>query len=172
MSVREEAGQRVGDGRPLGGPRVQAERDQRRVPEEQSRDDPRDQREDEVRLAEVAAVEAPRSLHLADPERRRDAGEHEHDEDVDHERVPPLALEPAERRSGGKRGLAVDDPDDRHEDRREEDEEPPEDERVHEPRHEPLEQLALAEDDRRLVADTHGEVGRARDRLARAARAG
>ena len=50
---------------------VQSERDPRRVPEDERHDDARDQREDQVGLAQVAAVEAPRPLHLADRERRR-----------------------------------------------------------------------------------------------------
>ncbi len=157
-AVSEQAGDRVGDGRPRGGPGIQPESDQRRMPQEQGRHDPHDQREDEIRLAQMAAGEAPRPLHLPDPKRRRDAGKHEHDEDVDHECVPALAFEPAERGSGRERRLAVDDAHDRHEDRREEDEEAPEDEGVHQPRHEPLEQFALTEDDRRLIANPSRQV--------------
>ena len=67
-------------------------------------DDPGDQREDEVGLAEVAPFEAPWPLHLADPERGRDADEHEDAEDVDEEREPALALEPGERRAAGRSG--------------------------------------------------------------------
>jgi hypothetical protein len=67
------------------------------VPQEERRDDARDERENEVGLAEVASLEASGSLHLADPERRYDAGEHEHGEEVDEEGVPALLLEPEER---------------------------------------------------------------------------
>ena len=133
----------------VGRPLVQAERDLARVPEEERAHDPGDEREDEVGLAEVAALEPPRPLHLADPERGRDADEHERAEEVDEEREPALALEPRERRSVREARLAVDDVDQRDEDRREEDDEAPEDERVHEPGAEPLEELPLAEDDRR-----------------------
>jgi hypothetical protein len=52
-------------------------------------------------------------------------------------------------------------------DRREQDDEAPEDERVHQPGHEPLQQLLLAEHDRRLVADAHGDVTAAVDGLSR-----
>ena len=54
----------------------------------------------------------------------------------------PWCAEPRQRR------VLVDRGDHRHHDRREEDEEAPEDERVHQPRHEALQELALAEDDR------------------------
>ena len=93
---------------------------------------------------------------------RAGAGAH-----VDGERVPPLTLEPAEHRPGGEPRLALDDAGQGQEDRREEDEEAPEDERVHETGDEPLQQLALTEHDRRLVADAGGEVRAAVDRLAR-----
>ena len=69
--------------------------------------------------------------------------------------------------SDGKRLVAIDDRRDRHEDRREEDEEAPEDEGVHEARDEPLQELPLPEDDRRLVADPARDVRHAVDRLAR-----
>jgi hypothetical protein len=54
--------------------------------------------------------------------------------------------------------VPVDGPDHRHNDRREEHEEAPEDERVHQARDEPLEQLALAEHEQRLVADAAGHA--------------
>ncbi len=54
--------------------------------------------------------------------------------------------------------MLVDRADARHQDGREEREEAPEDERVHQPGHEPLEQLALAEHDRRLVAHPARQV--------------
>ena len=75
----------------------------------------------------------------------------------------------------GDRGevrLAVDDVDQRDQDRREEDDEAPEDERVHEPGAEPLEELPLAEDDRRLVLDALREVVEALERSAHADRGG
>ena len=62
--------------------------------------------------------------------------------------------------SRGKVRLAVDDADQREQDRREEDEEAPEDERVHEAGDEALEELPLAEDDRRLVLDALGTSSR------------
>ena len=130
--------QRVRDRRRALRPLVQPERDPRGVPEEQRRDDPRDQREDQVRLAEMAALEARRALDLADDHRADHAGEHQHREQVDHEREPALVAEPRER------GVAVDRADHRDHDRGEEDEEAPEDRRVDQPGHEPLEQLPLA----------------------------
>ena len=67
-------------------------------------DDPGDEPEDEIGLAEVAALEPLRPLHLADPERGRDADEHERAEEVDEEREPALPLEPGERRARGQAG--------------------------------------------------------------------
>ena len=58
-------------------------------------------------------VEAPRPLHLADPEGGRHAAQHEHGEHVDEQREPALVPEPRQCR------LAVDHPDHRHEDGRE-----------------------------------------------------
>ena len=164
--VTEDVGDRVRDGRPLRRPRVQAERDERRVPQEERRHDSGDQCQDEVGLSQVAPLEAARALHLADEERGRDAGEHQYDEEIDEKRVPALALEPAERRSRGERLLPVDDRDDRHEDRREEHQEPPEDECMHEPWDESLQKLALPEDDRRFVPHAGRDVRGATDRLA------
>ena len=149
----------------LGGPLVQPGRDQRRVPEEQRQHDQRDQAEDQVGLAEVAALEPLRPLHLADPERRRDADEHEHDEEVDEEGEPALRAEPRQRLALRDRG------DQRHHDRREEDEEAPEDEGVDQARAEPLEQLLLPEHDDRLVAHPLRDVVEPLHRLARAGRA-
>ena len=102
--VPEQVRERVRDGRPLAGQAFSAERDLSRVPEEEGRDDSGDEREDQVGLAEVAALEALRPPDLADPERRRDADEHEHAEEVDEQREPALALEPAERRTAGRLG--------------------------------------------------------------------
>src|SRR5215216_6597987 len=86
--------------------------------------------------------------------------QHEHRKDVDQQREPALVPEPRQRR------LAVDRADHRHEDRREQHEEAPEDRRVHQPRAEPLEQLALPEHDLRLVAHALRDVVEALDRLA------
>ena len=94
----EEVRERVRHRRPPGRPLVQVERDPRRVPQEERRHDPRDERQDQVGLADVAALEPGRPLHLADHERRDDAGEHEHGEDVHEEREPALASEPRDRR--------------------------------------------------------------------------
>ena len=165
--VAEEARERIRERRPGGRPLVEAERDLAGVPEEERSDDPGDEGEDEVGLAEMAPFEAPWLLRLADPERGRDADQHEGAEDVDEEREPALGLEPGERRAAKIR-LAVDDVDQRDQDRRKEDDEAPEDERVHEPGAEPLEELPLAEDDRRLVLDALGDVVEAPERSAHA----
>ncbi len=138
--------EQVRDGRPVARPLVQTEGDSGGVPEQQADHDRRDQREDQVGLAEMAAVEATRALDLADPDGGEHAAEHEDAEDVDEQRVPPLVAEPREGR------VPIDDPDHRDHDRRPEHEEAPEDEGVHQPRPEAGEQLALAEDDRDLVA--------------------
>ena len=128
------------------------------VPAEQRQHDERDHREDQVRLAEVRALEPRRPHDLADDERRDDSGEHEAGEDVAQHAVP------LRRRHVAARGR-----DRREHDRREENEEAPEDERVHEPGHEPLQQLALAEHDLDLVS--RPAAGRPRrDRSACAAR--
>ena len=159
-ALAEDLGDRVRDRRPGGGPLVQAGGDQRRVPEQQRQHDQRDQPEDEVGLAEVAALEPLRPLHLADPERGGDADEHEHDEEVDEECEPALRSEPRQR-------LALRDrADQRHHDRREQDQEAPEDERVDEAGAEALEQLLLAEHDDRLVAHPLRHVVEALHRLA------
>ncbi len=123
-------------------------------------DDPGDHGQDEVGLAEVAALEALRALDLADAERPDHAEQHGHREHVDEQREPALVAEPRQR------GVLAHRPDHRDDDRREEDDEAPEDQRVHEPRPEPLEQLALAQHDRRLVARALGHVAGAVDRLA------
>ncbi len=116
------------------------------MPEQQREHDQRDQAEDQIGLAEVAALEPLGALHLADPERRRDPDEHEHDEEVDEKREPALVAEPGQRLTLRNRR------DQRHHDRREQDEEAPEDERVDQPGAEPLEQLLLPEHDDGLVA--------------------
>ena len=153
-------GERVRHRRRARRPLVQVERDPRRVPEQQRRHDPGDQRQDQVGLAEVAALEARRALHLADQRRADHAGEHQHGEHVDQQREPALMPEPGQRR------VAVDRADQRDQDRREQDEEAPEDRRVDQPRHEPLEQLALAEDDLGLVARSARQIVEAIGRLA------
>ena len=134
----------VGDRSPPRGIVVQAQRDLRRVPEEERDHDARDQRQDQVGLAEVAAHKALRSHGLAYDECSQHAGQHEQREDVDQQRVPTLRAEPRQRR------MRVDRADHRDDDRGEEDEEAPEDRRVHQPRQQPLQQLALADHDRRL----------------------
>ena len=147
----EEVGERVRHGRPAVRPLVQPERDLACMPEQECRDDPGDEREDEVGFAEMTPLESSRSLHLADPERGRDPDEHEHAEDVHEEGKPALALEPHERGVRREARLPVDDVDRGEDDRRKQDDESPEDEGVHEPRNEPLEKLLLAEDDHGLV---------------------
>ncbi len=83
----------------------------------------------------------PRRPHdLADHERRDDSGEHEAGEHVAQHAVPLRRRHVTA--CGRDRG---------EHDRREQDEEAPEDERVHEARHESLQQLALAEHDFDLV---------------------
>ena len=62
-------------------------------------------------------------------------------------------------------GVRVDRRDHRHHDRREEDEKAPEDERVHQPRHEPRQQLPLTEDDLDLVPHPPRDVRRTVVRL-------
>ena len=115
--------------------------------------DQRDQPEDQVRLAEVAAVEALAAVcTLRIQSGGRDADEDEGREEVDEQREPPLVPEPRERRA------AIDRADQRHHDRREQDEEAPEDERMDEPRDEALEQLPLAEHDDRLVSHSPRDV--------------
>ena len=54
--------------------------------------------------------------------------------------------------SQGKRRVAIDGRDHRHDDGREQHDEAPEDQRVHHPRAQPLQQLALADRDHRLLA--------------------
>ena len=152
--VREEGRRR----RPL----VQARRDASRVPAEQRQHDERDHSEDQVGLAEVRAVEARRSRDLADPERQRDAHEDADDEHVDERHEPALRAEPRQR------PLAIHRSDHRHHDRREENEEAPEDERVHHTRQQALQQLLLAEHDRRLVLEALRNVVEALGRLPRA----
>ena len=61
--------------------------------------------------------------------------------------------------------MLVDGGDHRHHDRREEHEEAPEDECVHQPRHEPLQQLPLPQHDLELVPHPRRDVGRTVVRL-------
>ena len=121
-------GERVGHRRPARRPLVEAERDPAGVPEQQRRDDPGDHGQDQVGLAEVAALEARGPLELADRHRGEHAGQHEHGEDVHEQREPALVAEPRQR------GVAVHRADHRDHDRGEEDEEAPEDRGVHQAR--------------------------------------
>ena len=132
------------------------------MPQQQRQRDRRDQREDEIGLAEVTALEPARTQHLADVHRGAHPDEHEHREQVDEKRVPPLVAKPRQCR------VLVNDADHRDQDRREQHDEAPEDERVHQPRHEALEQLALPEHDRRLVLHPPPGVERPIDRLSAA----
>jgi hypothetical protein len=125
------------------------------VPEQQRRDDAGDHRQDQVGLAEVAALEARRPLHLADDHGPDHAGEHEQGEHVHQQREPALMTQP---RQGG---LAVDGADHGDHDRREQHEEAPEDGGVDQPRDQALEQLALTEHDLGLVAHTPAQLARA-----------
>ena len=131
------------------------------MPEEQREDDARDHPEDHVRLSDVRALEALRPHEGAVHHRGDDADEHEQDEEVDEEREPALRREPRDAL------VLVDRGDHRHHDRREEHEEAPEDERVHQARYEPLQQLALAEHDRRFVPHATLHVVAPVDGLAR-----
>ena len=83
---------------------------------------------------------------------RADADQHEHREDIDQEGKPALIAQPRQR------GVLGDHPDQRDQDRRGEDEKAPEDEGVDQARPQPLQQLALAEHDCRLVAHPAGTV--------------
>ena len=124
------------------------------MPAEERQDDERDHREDQVGLAEMRAFEPRRPHDLADDERRDDPGEHEAGEDVAQHAVPlGRSHVTARRRDGGQH------------DRREQNEEAPEDERVHEPGHEPLQELPLAEHDLDLVSRLPRDVRRAIVRL-------
>ena len=160
LTIPEEAGQRIGHRRPRRRPLVQPERDPRRVPEQQRRHDPGDHRQNQVGLAEVAALEARRTLDLADDHRSDHPGQHQHREHVHEQREPALVAEP---RQGG---VAVDRADHRDHDRGEQDEEAPEDGRVDQAGHESLQQLALAEHDLRLVAHARWNFVEALGRLA------
>ena len=159
LIVAEQVRQRLGDRGPRRRPLVEAERDPGGVPQQQRDHDRGDQRQDQVGLTEMAALEPARPLDLADPERGQHADQHQHAEQVDHRRVPALVAEP------GDRGVLVDHPDQRDQDRRRQHQEAPEDECVHQPGTEALEQLALAEHDRPLVAGASLHVAAAGDRL-------
>ena len=120
------------------------------VPEQQRDHDERDQRQDEIGLAEMRSLEPLRPDDLADDGSGHDADEHEHGEGVGEVAVPL-------RRAHVPAG----DVDRRQDDRREENDEAPEDERVHQAGDEPLQQLPLAEHDLDLVLDPLLDVGRA-----------
>ena len=98
LAVAEAVRDPARDRRPARRPLVQTERDARRVPEHERRHDAADQRQDQIRLAEVAALEAGGTLCLADQERAQNTDEDEHGEEVDHEREPALPPEPRQRR--------------------------------------------------------------------------
>ena len=98
VAAAEQVRERVRHRRPAGRPLVQPQRDPRRVPQQQRGDDPGDHRQDQVGLAQMAAPEAVGPLHLADEERGRHAGQHEHREQVDQEREPSLLGQPGDRR--------------------------------------------------------------------------
>ena len=130
------------------------------MPEEERGDDARDQGEDEVRLAQVTALETSRSLDLADDEGGDHTDEHQQREHVDQKGVPTLRAKPRQRRARVDRAGHGDD------DCGEEDEEAPEDGGVHQAGEQPLQQLALADHDSRLCACSGRHVVEARRRLA------
>ena len=99
--VREETRERVRHGRPVGRPGFSPSAMRVACQRSSVVTMPGDQREDEVGLAQMAPFEPARSLDLPDPERHDDADQDENGEHVDEERVPALALEPAERRRRG-----------------------------------------------------------------------
>ena len=145
--VGEQVGEHVRDRGPAGGPLVEAQGDAARLPQQQRAGDRGDQAQDQVGLAQMAAPEAVGTLHLADPDGARAADQDQRGEDVGQQREPALVAEPGQRR------VLVDHPDQRDQDRRRQHQEAPEDERVHQAGHQPLQQLALTEHDRRFVAD-------------------
>jgi hypothetical protein len=135
------------------------------MPEQQRGGDRRDQGQDQIGLTQVASLEARRPLDLADPQRRDDADQYQHGEQIDEEGKPALIAQPRQRR------VLVDHPDQRDQDRRGQNQEAPEDERVDQPGTKALQQLPLSENDRRLVARsapqlprTVGRSGRAKQR--------
>ena len=124
------------------------------MPEQQRGGDDRDQGQDQVGLAQVAAGKARRPQHLADVHGAEHPDEHQDREHIDQEGEPALLTQP------GQRGVLGDGPDEGDQDRRGENEKAPEDEGVDQPRPQALEQLALAEDDRGLVTyPSRGIVG-------------
>jgi len=124
------------------------------MPEQERDHDERDQREDEIGLAEMRSLEALRTNDLPNDDRGRDADEHEDGEHVGEDAIPLRRVH-----------VTACDVDGREDDRREEDDEAPEDERVHEAWDEPLQQLPLAEHDLDLVLDPLRDVDRAVVRL-------
>jgi hypothetical protein len=132
------------------------------VPEQQRHDNARDEEKDQIRLADVAALEAWRPLHLAYDERRDHARQHEQCEHVDQQRVPALRAEPRQGR------VRIDRADHCDHDRREQDEEAPEDRGVHQPRQQALQQLALPHHDDRLLPCPGRDVSKTLCRLAHA----
>ena len=100
----------------------------------------------------MAAREPARPLDLADNEGRHDAGQHEHGEEVDENRIPALLPKPWQGR------VLVDDADHRDEDGGKQDDEAPKDRGMHQARQEPLQQFALADDDDGFGASPAGQV--------------
>ena len=126
--------------RPVPPTSVRPERDARRLPQQQRDDDRRDHQQDAVGFLEVRSAEAVGlctfliATAVITPASTRD-GEH-----VDQPGEPW----PCRRSAAGP--VAVHDRDRRLGDRGEQHDEPPEDRGVHQPGHEPLEELALADD--------------------------
>jgi hypothetical protein len=129
------------------------------VPTEERQDDERDHDEDHVGFAEVRPHEPRRAHHLTNPCSGDHTGEHSEDEHVDQGHEPALRPEPRQR------PLAVHCGEHRHHDRRKEHEETPEDHGVHDARQQALQELLLAEHDRRLVANATRDVVRPFERL-------
>ncbi len=134
---------------------VQPERVRGGVPEEQRQHDRR-RSGSRIRSASprcAALGTAPAARPCGSDRRVRDPGEHEHREHVDQ----PARTSPDAPSHGSvePRSTARDH---RHHDRREEHEEAPEDEGVHQPGHEPLEELPLPEHDHDLVARAPRQV--------------
>ena len=137
----------------------------RRVHRRGVRHDAGDQRQ--MRSAWPRWIPSKRSRELppADQERRRNAPEHQDDEEVNEEAYHPWRLEPAERRARGHVRLPVDGRDHRDEERRKEHEEAPEVERMPQRRGRRCSSLRWP---RTIVVLSHaGRESETRDRLAR-----
>ena len=105
VSSAKSPRERVRHGRPVRRPGVQPERDAGACQRSSVVTIARDQREDEVGLAQMAPFEPARPLRSSgSPNADDDADEHENGEDVDEERVPALvAAEPRAAASRGRR---------------------------------------------------------------------